>query len=720
MARLIITEKPSTAKAVAEFLGVAKKTSAFYQTNSGDYVASCLGHLMEQYEPEDYYEEWKKWDLGVLPMIPREWKKRVRKDGKQKVDAIKQLLPLVDEVVHAGDADREGNLLVDEVLEHLKNRLPVKRLWLSAFDTLSIKRGMENIVPESQYKGFSFAAEGRARSDWLIGMNMSRGVTKLWEQGGNRTTLHIGRVKTPALWFVYEREMAIAKFKPVDYFVGECVFQHQNGSFKVTWCPPQGVPVDDAGRVLDQKFVKDAIHKVSGKPGVITRLETKPGKSNAPLPFSQADIQKKAGRRFGLSPEQVLDICQKLYETYKLTTYPRTDCAYLPESQLADAPIILDALRSNFGDAFPKFSFDANKKSRAWNDKKISAHHGIIPTSEARSLAGLSQDERSVYEMIVQHYLAQFMPECLFETTEVEVTSESELFAAKGVVEIQAGWKALFRSRGDDSEESDDEKAAKLPEMNQGDPGKMGQGEVLSKRTTPPKPFTQPDLIDAMQNAHRYIGNPQLKTMLKTVQGIGTEAARANLVKELFEKGYLEELGKGKNKSIKTTLKGRELCESLPDQLLRPDMSAYFEELLGRVQSQTLPLPQFMQTVEAFVVKMLDEMKAGRGLKKIPKGVGAPASVVCPVAGCGLQSTRRQKKGSSAHFWVCENSHFMDDKGGKPVPREEVDAKCECGGKLLPRNGPTGKFYGCSNYPTCKKTYKPAAKSRAGSRRTNV
>lgn len=715
--RCFIAEKPSMAAEIAKGLGGAKKQGTHYVCNGGDIVTWCIGHLLEQAPPESYDERAKDWALAYLPVIPPDgrWRKYVKKDAKKQFEAIRELVGKANEVVNAGDPDREGNLLVDEVLEAIGCKKPAKRIWLLGLDEVNVKKALGALKPNSEYRGYTDAAEGRGRADWMIGMNFTMGFTVGWQSKANSGTLHVGRVQTPTLWIVVQRDREIENFKPVDYFLAKFRFQHANGSFWVTWVPREGVAGMDAeGRIVDRRVADDLVRAIGGANGIVAKLEKKKHTVRPPLPFNLAEAQKEANRRFGYSPDRVLQICQSLYETHKMTTYPRSDCGYLPESQHAEAPAVLSAVKDSMGSAFDfKGEIDLIRKSQAWDDGKVGAHHGIIPTASRGNFGALKDDEKNVYRMIVRNYLAQFAPDYLYEGTSVliEAGDERERFAANGKIDLQLGWRTLFGATEDTEEGEEAEREQKLPEMAQGDPGTMSDGKVDAKKTKPPAPYNGGSLIDAMENAHKFIEDGEVRKRLKKSKGIGTEATRAGIVANLVSRGYIEEVGRGKKSFYRSTEKGRALIDSLPDVIKRPDLTAYFEDLLHQVQEGEMSLADFTAKQARFVTRVLDEIKSGEALANMPTGMAtgrggkAVEAHACLEPGCGGTMKRRQRTKDKSWFWVCENNHFAGDEKGKPVKRaapEKVEKACPaCGGELRVRNGKRGKFLGCANYPKC-------------------
>lgn len=738
------------AESIATAIGGAKKTATHWTCGNGDIVTWCFGHLMEQAPPESYDERAKAWALDYLPLIPDRWRKFVKADAKKQFEAIRGLVKTASEVVNAGDPDREGNLLVDEVLESVECRKPVKRIWLLGLDETNVRKALGALRPNEEFSGYTAAAEGRGRADWMIGMNFTRGFTLGWQSRSNTGTLHVGRVQTPTLWMVVMRDREIENFKPIDYFLAKFVFQHANGSFAVTWAPRAGTAgLDSEGRVVDRRVAQELIERVGGADGTVAKLETKRKKETPPLPFSLAALQKEANRKHGYSPDEVLDICQSLYETHKMTTYPRSDCGYLPEAQHGEAASVLAAVKASMGSSFDfKADADLSRKSSAWDDGKVSAHHGIIPTANKGNFAALDDSEKNVYRLVVRNYLAQFCADYLYDSTSVivEAGDDREQFTAHGKADVQLGWRTLWEAA--ERKDKEDEGNQKLPEMQQGDHGTMADGKVDAMKTKAPSPYNGATLIDAMENAHKFIEDEEVRKRLKKSKGIGTEATRAGIVAQLVTRGYLEEVGSdgkvraarkpGRGKGAKpggkaektfyrSSAKGRALIDSLPDVIKKPDLTAYFEDLLHQVQEKEMSLDDFTNKQKRFVTRIVDEIKSGDALANMPTGMVTPGTKpraasagpvethACIETGCKGTMKRRQRTKDKAYFWVCEHDHFADDKDGAPVPREQrprgasVKPCPACGGELFQRKGRSGDFLGCANYPKCNYTEEVAA-----------
>lgn len=416
--RLFIAEKPSVGRALAAVLpGKAiprgpEKSPPTHIEVGNDVVTWAFGHLLEQAQPEDYSESYKHWTFDALPIIPFQWKMKPRADAGHQLAAIKNLLASADEVVNGGDAGREGQLLIDEILEYFECKKPVRRLWLKAMDEASVQAALADLRDNTDYNNLRASAEARARGDWLVGMNLSRAYTLAGRQKGFDGVLSVGRVQTPTLALVVNRDLEIENFRPKDFYTVTAEVGGADRPFSAKWKPSADLPLDDDGRLLDKGLADACAAKVTGATGHVVTFESENKETPAPLPYSLSALQIAANKAFGLSAQDVLNIAQALYEA-KITTYPRTDCQYLPLAQHAAAAQILAGLPAEYADLVKQA--DPSRKSAAWNDKKLEGHdhHGIIPTGQdASHLAG---NEKAIFDLVARSYIAQFFSPYVYQ-----------------------------------------------------------------------------------------------------------------------------------------------------------------------------------------------------------------------------------------------------------------------------------------------------------------
>ena len=657
MSRLFIAEKPSMGRAIAqglEALGNKSRSADGCIHVGSDTVTWLFGHILEQYSPDEYDEKYKRWHIEDLPIVPSVWKLKVKSDAKKQYKIVSALAKEADEIIHAGDPDREGQLLVDELLAHigvLKTK-PVKRILLNALDVKSVQEALRHIRPNDEFVGLRNSALARSRADWLIGMNLSRIYTILARSAGYDSVVNVGRVKTPTMGLVVRREIEIRTFKPVTFFTPQVEFRHANGTFRAKWKAQEQDGVDEEGRILKKDLAEEILTSSSVPPAKIESVEQKKGTSPQRLPYSLSALQIDAGKIFGYSPQEVLDTQQALYEK-KLTSYPRSDCDYLPENQLSDAAAILKNLAAA-DTALARFveQADLSIKSRAWNDKKISAHHAIVPTTVETKLSDLSEKEKNLYMLIAKSYIAQFYPAQEFLSTKVELSAGGEMFTASGKVILQQGWKSLYQNDAKD----DEEEQQSLPDMQQGDSVEFAGGKIVEGVTKPPARFTPATLLKAMKEIHKYVHDKELAASLKECSGIGTEATRAGMIDELEKRGFIKKAGK----NFVPTEIASSMCRILPESLIYPDLTARWEDALDKIGKKEMSLADFGAQQKRF----LDELLAGAKEAKIPPPRNLP---LCPAC---KKPLRRRKSKKGTWFWSCSGypdcTKAFADERGKP------------------------------------------------------
>lgn len=690
--RLFIAEKPSMGAEIAKVLGSAQRENGYFKIGN-DVVTWAFGHILKQLDPDEYDPKYKIWKADDLPIFP-EWKLKVVQDCKAQFTIIKKLIGEADEIVNAGDPDREGQLLIDEILTHVKTSKPVQRLLLNALDEKSIRAALGDLRDNRDFIGLKNSAMGRSRADWLVGINLTRAYTLAARRAGHSDVLQIGRVKTPTMALVVRREEEIQTFKPVTHYQLKVNWLYDNAVISSLWQPDETIALDPENRLLDRFVAESTLRKIktiSGyKSAAVSKLEKKEKKEAQRLPYSLSALQIEAGKRYGYDPQLVLNTMQQLYEK-KLTTYPRSDCDFLPENQFSAAAQILKNLQENVSvEEFPILvqKADLSIKSRCWNDKKISAHHAIIPTSVPCKFAELTDEQQCLYYMVSQAYLAQFYPVHVYESTKLWIECADEVFTATGKMIKELGWKGIYPHK---NKEEGEEDSAALPDIYEGETVKYQEGEILEKITTPPKRFTTASLLQAMKEIHKYVKDPDMKMQLKSVSGIGTEATRAGIIDELTKKGFLLV----EKKQLHPTDKAKMMVQFLPDSLTYPDTTAIWEEQLEQVEKQELSLTAFCEKQKSIIVTL---MSTATNLQI----EAASDAVSCPICGGYLQ----RRKWKNGFFWGCMNypdctSAFPDEKGKPGIHLCPVCKK----GYLRKLKGKKGDFWSCNAYPNCKTTF---------------
>lgn len=647
--KLFLCEKPSQARDIGKVLGVrfAGANAGYMKNENGTVcVTWAVGHLVEQFEPHDYDEKLKQWSLETIPFIPTEWKVRPVTKTKTQFKVVEKLLKQAKTVVIATDIDREGEMIARELLDLVKFKGEVQRLWLSALDEESIRSGLSKIKNGAETLPLYYAGLARSRADWLLGLNFTRLYTLLAQQKGYQGVMSVGRVQTPTLALVVKRDNAIADFKPVQHYRLMVQLAKEG-------CEPFAVefPMEQVeqhlnidGLCLKSEPLNAIAQQLQNAGAVVTQVEQKRKKETPPLCFSLSRLQSECNKRFGYGVSEVLALAQSLYEKHKLTTYPRTDCDYLPLSQHTEAEKIAQAVSSNWSQNMGMMKavgkMDFSQQSRVWNDAKITAHHAIIPTGTKVDLSTLTEQERAVYQLICQHYVAQFLP--LKESNELVVQFECAGFqlVAKGKQVVQSGWSALFGENNND---------IILPPLRQGETCVVNEAEVKALLTTPPPHFTEGTLINAMVNIGKTIEDETMKKVLKETEGLGTEATRASVIAHLFHRGLL----KRKGKTVIATPEGKALIANLPQAITDPVITAMWESKLNAIAKKEVSLNDFLATQQQFLLQIFETEKRSSGMN--------------------LQGVKI-----------------------KQCP--------ECGKALIKRKGANGEFYGCRGYPECRYT----------------
>ncbi|MBB1438315.1 DNA topoisomerase III [Shewanella sp. SG41-4] len=606
---LYIAEKPSLGRAIADVLPKPhKKGDGFITAANGDCVSWCIGHLLEQAEPDAYDDAFKSWKLEHLPIVPQTWKLQPKPKTRSQLTVLRKLVKQASSIINAGDPDREGQLLVDEVISYLGVKgdklSQVQRLLISDLNPQAVKRALGQLRSNREFIPLSTSALARSRADWLYGMNMTRAYTIQGRKVGYQGVLSVGRVQTPLLGLVVRRDDEIADFKPKAFYeVLAHLLTDQQQAFTAKWQPSEACQpyMDEDGRVLAKGLAENVVARINGKPAEVTKVEAKDKRQNPPLPYSLSALQIDAAKRFGLSAKEVLDTCQSLYERHKLITYPRSDSRYLPKEQHALAPKVLDAvLKGASGLIEGCESPNSKLKSKAWDDSKVDAHHAIVPTEKVANLSALSSNEAKLYQHVARQYLAQFYPAYIYAETAVEVTIAGGLFTTKARQDKSLGWKQLFKraatanqasSNSTSSDDDNDDAVQSLPALVKGQILHCQRGELLQKMTQAPKHFTDATLLGAMTGISRYVTNSEIKKILKETDGLGTEATRAGIIELLFKRGYLIRQGK----SILATPVGVGLIRSLPESATTPDMTALWENSLDAISQKRLKYDAFMQ-----------------------------------------------------------------------------------------------------------------------------
>lgn len=666
--KVFLCEKPSQARDIAKVIGAHSRGEGYLSGNSV-FVTWAFGHLLELREPERYDERFKRWNFNDLPITPDPWVVDVKKESRKQFNAIKQLIGKASEVCIATDADREGEMIGWEILEYCNFRGSISRLWLSALDEASIRKALSQVRRGQQTYPLYQAGLGRSRADWLVGINLTRAFTLLGQRNGVKGVLSVGRVQSPTLKLVVDRDREIHRFVSKPYWEVRATVQLSNNrKFNAMWQPGDSVQLDPDGRCINKAVADAVVSQCNQQPATILSVDGKPKKEAAPLCLDLSSLQQLADKRYGYGAQQVLDTAQSLYEKHKATSYPRTDCRYLPESMLSEVRGVLSTAASvdpDLSKLLQSRLFDHDRRSRVWNDTKISAHHAIIPTSQAFSLSALSEVERHIYLLIRDHYLMQFLPDFTYVETQVLIDVAAERFKSVGKKVTQRGWRVLSQASESSEEPSNDSVEGELPELTVGEGGRAAPVLLQEKKTTPPKFYTEGTLIAAMKNAGRFVSDPVLRARLRETAGIGTEATRSSIMETLLKRKLLAKKGK----AIVSTDTGRALVDSLPGVVTDPGMTALWEQTLDSIAEGKVSLDQFMARQVQFIQKLIGESEH----TSTKFQVSATA-----------ESDGAAKRGAASK---------------QPVSSPSCP---DCGSPMHKRKGAYGAFWGCTKYPACK------------------
>lgn len=606
----MIAEKPSVGRDIAKVLGCSKAGNGFMEGK--DYVVTwALGHLVELSDPESYGEQWKTWNMETLPMMPQKLEIQViKKTGKQYQTVKTQMYRKdVGQIIIATDAGREGELVARWIIQKAGVKKPMKRLWISSVTDKAIRQGFAHLKDAGEYQKLYEAAVARAEADWLVGLNATRALTVK-----HNAQLSCGRVQTPTLAIIAGREAQIRGFKPQPYYS----LKVKGNGIWFQWRSGQNHTTTDSREEIAR--ISD---KVRNSSGVVEDVKKKQQKSYAPLLYDLTSLQQDANRLYGFSAKQTLDYMQRLYEHYKVVTYPRTDSRYLTQDLVETLPERIRACRGGiYGPVCAKLLKSSVKGNKSFvDDKKVSDHHAIIPTEQGISLSELEYGERKIYELVVSRFLAVLLPPCEYEQTEVTVLCQGERFTARGKIVRHPGWqeiRSLQKEEGafqDEPEEDElwgkgrkEEVLGQMPEFARGQKILFGEGSISEGKTKPPLPFTEATLLAAMENPVKYMesADKSLKKTLGETGGLGTVATRADIIEKLFNSFMLEK----RDQYIHLTSKGRQVLELAPRGLTSPELTAKWEQELSDIACGRAKKKDFEAKIRSYTADIVKDIAA--------------------------------------------------------------------------------------------------------------
>lgn len=640
-----------------------------YARRGNHYFVSLNGHALEQAMPDHYLPDsvprtakgGKVWRLEDLPIVPANWHMVEKESKRSRLRKVQDLLRKCSVVHHVGDPDPEGQLIVDEVLDHFGCRKPVKRVLINDYNTTKVKQALEGIRDnnEPMFRGWSLWAKARSRYDWLVGINATRAMTVRGRSLGYDGLLPVGSVQTPVQFIMVEHDRKIENFVSQRFYKIAARINHPAGEFKARWKPKDDQDGIEDGRLVNTAVAESLVSRVAGHTGRVSDYMVEPKEQSAPLTMGLDELQMDAFSRFGYTGDQTMAAAQKLYETYKVATYPRSDNRYLSEAQHAAAPAVIDCvfrLRPDLGKL--RELIDSSRKSAAFDDKKMvnakgepTPHHAIVPTIPEIEVNqdSWNQVERDVYDMIVRSYLAQFAPrhEYLRTTLEVEVAGES--FVAQGNTTTAEGWKQICKPVEDDDADdasrdvNDDQQ---LPAVAVDDHVKALDCTMSTATTTPPARFDEKLIRAAMKNVHKYVSDSVIRARLKEGDGIGTTATRSPMIQDMKDRNVIVPIKPGSSK-LMTAAQTRALIDALPADVKEPTQAGVFKLKLDQVATGELPFEQFIQETIAYVTSIVALAKeAQMSLVKTPTTIDPP----CPRCNGQLSDERKAIVCSGCEF----------------------------------------------------------------------
>lgn len=590
MKRLVLAEKPSVAKDISKAIGASQNRNGYIEGNN--YIVTwALGHLVTLADPEEYSKSYATWNMDDLPMIPERVRLSIIKNSKKQFFTVKELIERKDitEIIIATDAGREGELVARWIIELAKAKKPIKRLWISSVTEKAIKDGFSKLQDGNKYLNLYNSAQARAEADWLVGINATRALTIK-----HNTPLSLGRVQTPTLAIIQQREEEIRRFIPKSYFGIKVDFE----GFSGLWIDPKSNDTKTFNKEL-RDSVKNSIKGLEGK---VISVDKKNKKEYPKELYDLTTLQRDANQRFGYSPKETLSIMQKLYEQHKVLTYPRTDSKYLTSDMIDTLKDRLRAINTgSYKDLIqPLLKVNITEIKHFVDNKKVSDHHAIIPTEEPLRLNELSDKERKVFDLVARSFISVFYPLYEYEETTIKVRINDQIFITKGKIVKEVGFKKTLNT-------SDEEKHNLLPELKVNDKLRVKSISETEGKTSPPSRFNEGTLLQAMENPVKFMGDAskELKEIISETGGIGTVATRADIIDKLYKSFLIEQRGK----EVIITGKGKQLLELAPEDLKSPELTATWEKKLKEIEAGKVKKEDFIKDIKSYTKLVVEEIK---------------------------------------------------------------------------------------------------------------
>ncbi|QRG65730.1 DNA topoisomerase III [Brevibacillus choshinensis] len=652
--KVVIAEKPDQAMKLASPFP-HRKQQGYLEVHpnrhfpKGAFFTWAVGHVCELVPPEAYNPAWKKWSIQTLPLIPDTFRHQVMRSKAKQFSIIKQLLKRsdVNGIIHAGDAGREGELIIRTIVEQCGVHKPMKRLWISSLTEKAVTAGFESLLDENETRNLYYEAYSRSCADWLVGMNASRVYTILLKQKGISDVFSAGRVQTPTLALVVKREKEIASFKPEPFWEVKATFEVDKKRYEGVWHN------EGESRIKDQALAERIAAFCKDKPAQVHEVETERKEFLPPYLFNLSSLQATANKLFKYSPQKTLEIAQKLY-VKGILSYPRSDSSFVTAEEAKTFPEILSKLsrQPDFQACFPTPKTSIAQDRRYVNQKKVTDHYAIIPTEQVPNISRLPDDERKIYDLVARRLIAAHCESALFDyTTLTTLVDGRAVFISKGKVQIRSGWRdVLF-------DEEKEDKESILPPLAKGDTGKVRKVEAKESKTQPPKRYTEGQLITLMKTAGKHLDNQELEKVLMKTEGLGTEATRAGIINMLKERKYIEV----RKNQVFATQKGTLLIDVIGEKILAsPEMTARWEQRLGQIGQGEASAQAFMEQVRKLSHKIVED---------------------------AVEQSRE---------WKLESYDVtsMPKQASKFTLGSKVASCRACGGDVVDK----GDFYGCANY----------------------